>query len=128
MRARFYAARTYGFTLLEVMVIVGIIAVVCAIALPTWFRQRELSRAAACQENLAKIDQAVQIFALEHQKNDGDAITYPADLIQANSKGYLKKEPHCDAGGTYIIARIGDTVTCTIGNSNNPFASHELQN
>jgi prepilin-type N-terminal cleavage/methylation domain-containing protein len=120
-----------AFTLIEIVVVVAVISIVVGIAAPTWFRQREISRAAACQENLAKIDHAIEQYALEYKKSSGDSITYPNDLLHpagaSLGSGFLRSEPFCNAGGTYQCTTIGVAPTCTIGTTNNPFAPHVLQ-
>lgn len=119
-----------GFTLLEIMIIVGIIGIVISIAAPTWFRQREIARATACQENLAKIHQSVELYALENKKAQGTPVNYPDDLLQPNGvgmgSGYLKSVPQCPSEGVYDIAAVGDDPTCSIGATNSPFTAHEL--
>ena len=47
--------RVAGFTLVEIMIVVGIIGIIIAIAVPAFLRQREMSRARACQDNLKTI-------------------------------------------------------------------------
>ena len=50
--------RVKAFTLLEVLIVLAIIGIIVSIAAYTWFRQREISRGRACQENLTKISDA----------------------------------------------------------------------
>ena len=57
-----------------IMVVMAVIAIVVAIATPTWLRQRELSRGRACQENLLKINGAKEQYALEFKVVNGSAV------------------------------------------------------
>lgn len=52
-----------GFTLVEIMIVVAIIGIIIAIAVPAFLRARENSRGRACQENLSKIDGAKEQYA-----------------------------------------------------------------
>jgi hypothetical protein len=70
--------------------------------------------------NLAKLDGAASLFALERQKMTGDAIQFPSDLtpyIKLNAAGSL---PPCPAGGTYSDANVGAQPKCSLGNNVSP--------
>ncbi len=120
-----------AFTLVEIIIVLAIVGIIVAIAGPTWFRQRELSRATACQENLLKIHGAEQQYAMEYRLSVGSAINYPADFIQpagANvGQGYLRGAPDCPANGLYSIAAVGETPTCSIGTSIVGFPPHTFE-
>ena len=121
-----------GFTLVEIVIVAGIITIIVAIAVPTWFRQREISRSKACQENLKKISDAKEQYALEYMVPNGDTITYPDDLLRppdatTSGQGFLKREPVCAAGGEYQANAIGTDPTCSIGSLVTPFEPHEMR-
>jgi prepilin-type N-terminal cleavage/methylation domain-containing protein len=105
--------RRKGFTLVEVMIVVGILGVILMIAGPTWVRQRELSRLRSCQENLSKIQGAKEQWALENSK-PGSAEPAWDDLCNEEGSGYLQKEPVCPAEGDYTIGAVGETASCSI--------------
>jgi prepilin-type N-terminal cleavage/methylation domain-containing protein len=104
--------RSRGFTLTEIMIVFGIFSIILAIAVPTWLRQRENSRSSACQENLAKIDGAKEIYAYEHRLTNGASIQM-SDLVEPDRSGYLRYEPHCPAGGVYALNPIGTAPSCS---------------
>jgi type II secretory pathway pseudopilin PulG len=94
------------------MIVVAIIGVVVAIAIPGFMRAREVSRATSCQENLVKIEGAVDAFALDYDLTDGSEITGGWDVLVAKTL-YLKAMPKCRGGGTYINAfTVGIAPTC----------------
>lgn len=114
-----YRSRSKGFTLVEIMIVVAIIGILLAIAVPGFLKARTLARENASRENMSKIDGAIQQYILEHNLPDltafidgindfdgfGDEVALWAgldpDLIGPN--GYLRVLPTCPAGGAYFI-------------------------
>lgn len=100
-----------GFTLVEIMIVVAIIGIIIAIAVPAFLRARENARGRACQENLSKIDGAKEQYAIEKKIGNNEAVDMD-DLANADGTGYLKSVPTCPAGGTYTEGNIGTDPTC----------------
>lgn len=99
-----------GFTLLEIMIIVGIIGILIAIAIPSWIRARSLSAQRSCQENLTKIDGAKEQWALENQQ--GGVVT-PVDADLYGESRYVRASPMCPSGGSYTIGNLQTRPSCS---------------
>ena len=76
--------RRGGFTLVEIMIVVAIIALLAAIAVPGFLRARKRSQASRILNDLRLIDSAVDQYAIENNKQAGTAIPVAAWT------GYLK--------------------------------------
>ncbi len=75
-----------GFTLVEIMIVVAIIALLAAIAVPGFLRARKRSQASKVLNDLRLISGAVDQYAIEATRKGGDAVN------TADWTNYLKKD------------------------------------
>src|SRR5205807_4614167 len=105
-----------GFTLVEIMIVVAIIALLAAIAVPGFLRARKRSQASKILNDLRMIDGAVDQYAIETGRKGGDAVG-----VQ-DWTNYLKKDTHLYATGQYLVgddygAQVAHTSPTIPGNA-----------
>jgi len=103
-------SRKSGFTLVEIMIVVAIIGLLAAIAIPNFVRARNTAQTNACVNNLRQIDGAKQQWALEQKKQD-TSVPDLTDITPYLKGGQMPQEP---ASGTYSILAVNTNPTCTV--------------
>jgi len=99
-----------GFTLVEIMIVVAIIGLLAAIAIPNFVRARTQAQENACVANLKQIDGAKQVWALDTGGADTDTPSW-TDLVP----NYIKRQPSCPSGGDYTIGAVNADPSCSEG-------------
>jgi|CZKM01.1.fsa_nt_gi prepilin-type N-terminal cleavage/methylation domain-containing protein len=100
-------SRKSGFTLVEIMIVAGIIGLMAVIAVPSYVRANSSSQKNACINNLYQIRCAIHQWALETKAPSGGAVQFTDISV------YLRNTVSCPAGGTNFSDSytITDTLT-----------------
>jgi prepilin-type N-terminal cleavage/methylation domain-containing protein len=108
-----------GFTLIEIMIVVAIIGLLAAIAVPNFVKARTQSQTNACINNLRQIDSGKEQFALEYKLTTGTAVNVAS--VNAYIKG--STTPTCPASGTYTYNNLGTNPACSLSGSGHALAN-----
>ena len=93
-----------GFTLVEIMIVVAIIGLLAAIAIPSFLNARRRSMASSCQNNLRQISGAMDQYEIDHNS------THPGSMAEmVGSTLYIKVTPLCPVNKTaYAVPASGE--------------------
>jgi len=102
--------RNSAFTLVEIMIVVAIIGLLAAIAIPSFVKARNTSQQNACINNLRIIDDGKQQWAFVARQANGAA------CVDASVNEYIKGStyPICPGGGTYTYCNVGSAPECSV--------------
>ena len=102
-----------GFTLGEIMIVVAIIGILAAVAIPNFVKNRNESQRKACISNMRQISTAGENY-LTANNMDGSALNDNGwkDAL-CGTDNYIKVVPSCPSGGAYTIAFANEVLSVT---------------
>ena len=93
------------------LVMLPVIGLMAAIAIPNFVKARETAQRSACQANLRNINAGKDVWVLENNRKPGDIIQ-DEDLFGRGKA--LRGVPTCPKGGSYIVNPVGTNPECTL--------------
>jgi prepilin-type N-terminal cleavage/methylation domain-containing protein len=99
--------RRKGFTLIELMIVIAIIAILASILIPNFVKARAQSQHTACCSNVKNIGTACEMYSTENQGH------YPNTMTLVTGGGYMQSAPTCPSANS-------NTVYNTIATNSNP--------
>jgi len=99
-----------GFSIIEIIVVVGIISILLMVVVPNYIKTRRESAAAACIATMKQIEVAILRWSSDRSVPIGGEVDED-EVYQYLTTG----RPRCPAGGTYILEPVGNVppVKCT---------------
>ena len=108
MFSRYHKRR--GFTLIELMIVIAIIAILAAILVPNFIRARAQGQLTACKSNLKNIGTAMEMYSTDWGGKYPTAIGLPG-----LAPNYLKTIPECPAAGSSTYTALFSGALNTAG-------------
>ncbi|MEK7674828.1 MAG: type II secretion system protein [Verrucomicrobiota bacterium] len=104
-----------GFTVVEIIFVLVIVAVLFGVLLPRYAKARAAARTHACINNMAQAQSAKESWALENKKKAADPVAW-SDITPYIKYGV----PVCPAGGAFALGAAGTNITCSVSGHSLP--------
>jgi len=105
-----------GFTLVELMVVVGIFGIILALAIPNFINARRRAQATTCINNMKLLYEAGQAYRLEQ----GSGVT-DINATTLYNQGYTEEVLDCPTGGAYAGWDADTHPVCSVGTNSSSY-------
>ena len=102
-----------GFTLVDLLVVIILVAVLVAIALPRYMDAVYRGKVAACKQNISDLNTAIQAYQAK-----SSTAAFPADVAALVTEGFMDVAPICPFATAYtcdtLVSASGETTACFV--------------
>ena len=106
--------KLYGFTMVEVMIVVAIIGILVTLGVPGFIRSRDKARRDTCVNNLRMIENAADQYRIDNNltitTNTQITWLWPSTSTAKDVSSYINKQLFCPAKGTNVYVGGGGTT------------------
>ncbi|WP_039944527.1 competence type IV pilus major pilin ComGC [Thermicanus aegyptius] len=101
--------REEGFTLIEILIVIFLLSLILAVAVPNYTKSTERAEKAICDNTKKGAEAQLELYLIDH-KQDATKIMENGEIVLSKlvDEGYLKEAPQCPSNGKYRVGKGSD--------------------